>query len=80
MGNRPGYVKASASQSFTEDEIELLDQIFVRLRRGADVGILMRGPHFANLCRKAQHMRSRIDQIKRERVLSGLSSKEVDEG
>lgn len=79
MGNRKGYVKASVSQSFTEGEVDFLDQLLAVLRRGGDVKVLQRHEHFGALCRKTHHMKERIRELKKKRESLGLSGKTTED-
>ena len=75
MGNKPGYVKSSISQSFVEEEIELLNQLVSTLLRGGDASTLVRHSSFRSLCRKTKSMKARAVEVRQQR----LSSTEVGE-
>lgn len=79
MGNRPGYVKASVSQSFNEGEVDLLNQLLALIRRGADTTVLQRHEGFRSLCAKALTMKKRMREVKKARKDVRLSSKETGE-
>ena len=62
--------KLSASQSFTEDEIEWLHQLFVTLLRGGDAKVLMSNRKIhASWLRKAIAMKRRLGQLRAEHRL-----------
>lgn len=56
--------RITASQSFNEDEIKVLDGIFSTLLRGGDPKILMRSPAAKNVMRKVQTMKASIERQK----------------
>lgn len=62
--------KHSASQSFTEEEIEWLHQLFTTLLRGGDTKTLMRNRVMLTAwSRKAMGMKRRITQLRRDHRL-----------
>lgn len=79
MGNRPGYVKASVSQSFNEEEVAVLDRLLALIRRGGDTSVVQRHDGFRSLCAKALTMKKKMREVKKARKDAGLSSKETGE-
>ena len=59
--------RLAASQSFTGDEVRLLDQILSTLLRGGDMRILTKSPAYGGLMRKAGAMRRRVEEVKQLR-------------
>lgn len=57
----------SASQSFTHSEVTLLDFITSGLLTGKDIKMVTRHKDFANLVRKVQTMKARLNKLKAER-------------
>lgn len=62
-----GLPRLSASQSFTAEEIALLDQMLRAARRGGDASVMARHPAFGSLCRKVQVMNKRTRAAAEER-------------
>lgn len=56
--------RVSASQSFTEDEVNVLDAIVSTILRGGDAKILARSPAARSLMQKAQRMRASCQRQK----------------
>lgn len=56
----------SASQSFSAQEVMLLDQIIQKLHVGGDTSALVRHPAMANLARKARALSKSIERKRRE--------------
>jgi hypothetical protein len=73
METNSSTAKLSISESFEEEEVALLDQLFVLLLRGGSPEVLRRQPAFGSICRKVVGMKQRVKEAK------GLSSTEVDE-
>lgn len=65
----PELPRIAASQSFTEDEVNVLDAVLAILRRGGDPKILARAPAFLGLQRKTTAMKARVEEVKRIRAL-----------
>jgi len=55
-------VRMAASQSFKEDEVKLLTQVFSALMRGGDVSSIIRTKAFASCYRKVAKMRDRLEE------------------
>lgn len=60
--HRPG---SSASQSFSADEVEWLDQVLAVLRRGGDPSVLLRNPASTRVAAKVDVMKRSIARQKR---------------
>ena len=59
--------RVSASNSFTEEEVKLLDFIFSALQRGGDPRIVVRNKHFGNLSAKIIRMKKKLEEKKRKK-------------
>jgi len=59
-----GRVLASASNSFSQSEIDLLADMLQRISRGAPAAALVRTKSFAQISRKVQSMRTKIERQK----------------
>lgn len=64
QGHRPRH---GASQSYSEEEVELLDAILSALRRGGDLRQYARHPAFPSVARKAAAMKASADKRRAER-------------
>ena len=62
--------RVAASQSFSEEEAQLLDRLLKTLQYGGDVSVMMRQPAFGSICRKAVAMRLRVEELRRKKTLS----------
>jgi hypothetical protein len=62
----PKYVRVAASQSFNEDEVKLVDEVFKRVLSGSDAKQLLRSPTAGLVMRKFQSMRAKIEKMKVE--------------
>jgi hypothetical protein len=65
MPNTPQAPRLAASNSFSPDEVLLLDYILSRLRLGQMPDGAVRMAGFAGLCRRAQAMKKRIAEIRK---------------
>jgi hypothetical protein len=64
MKKRSLSVKMSASQSFSEAEVVLLDALCLALRSGKDVRQLLKSQAANNVFRKVFAMKSRIETLR----------------
>jgi hypothetical protein len=80
MSNKSTYIRLSASQSFSEDELALLEFIEKTLLRGGDAQVAVRNKNFASLCRKTAAMRDRVTNQKRLRDEAGGVHRTEDPG
>jgi hypothetical protein len=53
------------SNSFSEDEIKVLDLMQQTALRGGSLAVVARHPAFASLCRKIHAMKSKVNELKR---------------
>lgn len=60
--------RIAASQSFGEDEVKVMNEIFMKTLIGGDVKQLFRSHAAGSVMRKFQSMRVRIEKVKEERV------------
>lgn len=60
-------VRVAASQSFTSEEINVLDYVLKYLRATRAMPSVTRRASYASLCRKAQAMKLRIAVVKKQR-------------
>jgi hypothetical protein len=51
------------AQSFSPEEVQILDMLLRAALTGSDVKIITRRPAFKNLARKALVMRQRVEQL-----------------
>jgi hypothetical protein len=56
--------RVAASQSFTEDEVNVLDAIVLTILRGGDAKILARSPAARSLMQKVQRMKASVERTK----------------
>lgn len=72
--SRPGYVRTSASQSFTETEVDFLEALFRILQRGGDPRVLVRRQEFGSLRRKVIKMHERVQELREQKCEPEQSS------
>lgn len=60
--------RIAASQSFNEEEVRLVDEVFKKVLAGNDVKQLLRSPAANLVMRKFQSMRARIEKMKGEKA------------
>jgi hypothetical protein len=61
-------LRIAASTSFTEAEVQGIDELFRAMRRGADTRLMARSPVLANVQRKVQTMVAAIARQKERRA------------
>jgi len=65
------------SNSFSEDEIQVLDFILSTLLRGGSPAMATRNKDFASLCRKVVAMKAKVAEKKRASLLKGRAAPAV---
>jgi hypothetical protein len=69
----PRQPRVAASNSFTPDEVRVLDYILTRMRLGSEHVPVTRHPAYISLCRKAQAMKRVVKKRQSERKLAELT-------
>lgn len=70
LGEAPEYPKKrriAGSQSFTEEEVNWLHQVMMKMLNGGDVSVLRRASAAQSVFRKVQKMKDTVERVKRER-------------
>lgn len=64
------------SNSFSDGEIAVMDFILTTLLRGGSAQMATRNKDFASLCRKVIAMKQKVEEKRREDILSGRNAPE----